>query len=103
MAPLGPPNPGAPEYIPNTLNGRQDALTNPGSGATADPSAIHNTSSVGPAAIPPGTFLFNTQVGGFNPNCGVCGPFGSGAAVITGPQFGFALSDGGIRGGRAPC
>lgn len=101
VADLGPPvSPGAPTYLLNNFNGRADILTNPGLGLTADPSIPNNTSFIvsgpwGDPPLPPGGPLFLTQVGGGNAN----GPFGAGAAVITGPQFGYALRDGGIPGG----
>jgi hypothetical protein len=96
VAPLGGPvSPGAPTYLNNINNGRNDILTNPGIGLTASPSIPNNTLSVGPLAWGPGQFIYGVQNGGGNIN----GPFGSGAAVITGPRFGYRLADGGIPGG----
>lgn len=96
VAGLGAPiSPGAPTYMLNNFNGRTDILTNPGIGATANPVIANNTSSVAGLPWTPPTYLFNTQVGGGNVN----GPFGSGSAVITGPQFGYTLTDGGTPGG----
>src|SRR5262245_28459713 len=96
VAPLGPPvSPGVPTYLLNNFNGRTDILTNPGIGLTANPSIPNNTLSVGPLAWGPGQYIFGFQNGGGNIN----GPFGSGAAYITGPQFGYRLADGGVPGG----
>src|SRR5262245_45770574 len=96
VAPLGPPiSPGVPTYLLNNVNGRTDILTNPGLGLTANPSIPNNTLSVGPLAWGPGQYIFGFQNGGGNIN----GPFGNGAAYITGPQFGYTLADGGVPGG----
>jgi hypothetical protein len=96
VAPWGAPvSPGAPLYLANNFNGRQDIMINPGLGQTANPVIANNTLSVGPAAWLPGQFLFGIQNGGGNG----FGPFGSGAAYITGPQFGYRLADGGVPGG----
>ncbi len=96
VAPLGAPvNPGAPLYLANAFNGRNDILINLGTGLTADLSFPNNTSFVNSGPWGPPTYLYNTQVGGGNAN----GPFGAGTAVIYGPQFGFQLADGGIPGG----
>lgn len=98
VAPLGAPvSPGAPTYLANNFNGRSDILTNPGIGLTASPSIPNNTLSVGPLAWGPGQFIWGAQNGGGNVN----GPFGSGAAIITGPQFNYRLADGGIPGGTS--
>jgi hypothetical protein len=96
VAPLGGPiSPGAPLYLANNFNGRSDILINPGVGLTANLSIPNNTSSVLSGPWGPPLNLFNTQVGGGNVN----GAFGAGAAVISGPTFGFQLKDGGIPGG----
>ncbi len=96
VANLGPPvSPGAPTYLLNNTNGRTDILTNPGLGLTANPVVANNTSSTPYLPFVAGQSVFLNQVGGGNIN----GPFGAGSAVITGDQFGFALSDGGIPGG----
>jgi hypothetical protein len=98
VAPLGPPlNPGAPTYLLNNFNGRADILTNPGIGLTANPVIANNTLSVGPLAWGPNQFIFGFQNGGGNG----FGPFGSGAAYINGPRFGYRLADGGIPGGSS--
>jgi PEP-CTERM motif len=90
-----PVSPGVPTYALNNVNGRSDILTNPGLGQTANPVVANNTLSVGPVAWGPGQFIFGIQNGGGNIN----GPFGSGAAIITGPRFGYRLADGGVPGG----
>lgn len=96
VAPLGAPvSPGAPTYLANNFNGRADILTNPGIGLTASPIIANNTSEIASGPWPPGGPLFLFQVGGGN----AAGPFGAGGAIISGPQFGFALSDGGVPGG----
>ncbi len=96
---VGAPNPGTPLYINNTLNGRNDLLTNPGIGQSAASTIFNNTfqvPAVGPSvAWGPGQFIFGSHCCSTN----VHGPFGSGAAIITGPQFGFRLADGGTAGG----
>lgn len=96
VADLGPPvNPGAPLYLFNNFNLRNDILINPGLGLTADLSIINNTLSTGAIPFAPGQFIWATQVGGGNIN----GPFGVGGAVIRGDKFGFYLADGGVPGG----
>ncbi len=96
VAPLGAPiSPGVPTYAFGNVSLRNDILTNPGAGLTANPAAANNTSQVGPAAFGPGVSQFLVQVGGGNG----FGPFGSGALVINGPTFNYRLSDGGIPGG----
>lgn len=96
VAGLGAPvSPGVPTYLLNNFNGRTDILTNPGIGLTANPVVANNTSSTGTVAWGPGQFIYNIQNGGGNVN----GPFGQGAAVVTGPQFAYRLADGGVPGG----
>lgn len=96
VADLGPPvSPGAPLYLLNNFNGRNDILINPGLGLTADLSIVNNTLSTGAIPFGPGQFLWAAQVGGGNLN----GPFGAGGAVIRGDRFGYTLADGGIPGG----
>jgi hypothetical protein len=96
VADLGPPvNPGAPLYLLNNFNLRNDILINPGLGLTADLSIPNNTLSVGPVAFTPGQYVWAAQVGGGNAN----GPFGKGLAIIRGDRFGYYLQDGGIPGG----
>jgi hypothetical protein len=96
VAPWGAPlNPGVPQYLANNFNGRTDIFTNPGIGQTANPIVANNTVSIGPLAWGPGQSIFAFQNGGGNG----FGPFGSGAAQINGPQFGYRLADGGVPGG----
>ena len=98
VAPLGiPANVPAPTYLNNLNNGRNDILTNPGPGLTANPVVANNTLTVGPAAWGPGQFIWGVQNGGGNG----FGGFGTGAAVITGPRFAYRLNDGGVAGGFA--
>jgi len=97
VSPWGLPlDPGAPTYsVLNAFNLKNDILTNPGIGQTANPVMANNTSSVIVPPWLPGGGMFLSQFGGGN----AAGPFGTGKVLVTGPKFGFSLSDGGLPGG----
>ena len=79
----------------NNFNGRNDILLNPGIGQSAYATIPNNTTSTGIVNWLPGQYIYNIQVGGGNSN----GPFGAGAAAISGGLFGYSLADGGVPGG----
>ena len=94
VSPYGAPVPGVPTYIPNTFNGRTDILSSPGGTyLTANPVVANNIASFGPGPLPG----FGAWIGGGNG----WGPFGAGAAVISGPNVQFSLSDPIAGGGSA--
>jgi hypothetical protein len=91
----GPPNNGAPTFIPNNVTLRNDVLTSPGGGfLTADTTIPNNIAQTGPNIPLP---LFSFEIGGGN----VHGPFGASANLITGPNIGFTLKDFTLGGGSA--
>ncbi len=94
----GAPVVGAPTYIANGFNGRNDILASPGGGSLGGFLSINaiganNISSTGGVVLP--TLAFQTGGGnGF-------GSFGQGVALNLGPQMGLAMADAGAGGSSA--